>query len=341
MPKHNFEPLAGRLETIRIDSEALAGNTLGDPHERSVAVYLPYDPPEHGVPLLVDLTGYTGSGLKHVAWTPFGESVPQRLERLRREGALGPVAVAFPDCFTSLGGNQYVDNPVLGGWETFLLEDMLPALEREFPLRGGAANRAVFGKSSGGYGAYVQAFRHGDRWAGAASLSGDVGFELLFASDFPKTLTALREFGGPAGFIEAFHEGSKVRGDRFHTLMMLAMAATYDPAPDEPYGVRLPVDSRTCERIPERWANWLACDPLTWVEDVGMRASASKLKAFWIDCGSKDQYHLAYGSRRLHDALERHGVEHRYEEFDDDHSGIDYRMDVALPWLWERLWAST
>jgi hypothetical protein len=28
-----------------------------------------------------------------------------------------------------------------------------------------------------------------------------------------------------------------------------------------------------------------------------------------------------------------HGVEHRYEEFDGTHSGIDQRMDVSLPFL--------
>ena len=34
-------------------------------------------------------------------------------------------------------------------------------------------------------------------------------------------------------------------------------------------------------------------------------------------------------------ALQRieHGVEHRYEEFDGTHAGIDYRMDQSLPYL--------
>jgi hypothetical protein len=31
------------------------------------------------------------------------------------------------------------------------------------------------------------------------------------------------------------------------------------------------------------------------------------------------------------------GVSHRYEEFPDDHSGIDYRMDVSLPFLVDAL----
>jgi hypothetical protein len=28
---------------------------------------------------------------------------------------------------------------------------------------------------------------------------------------------------------------------------------------------------------------------------------------------------------------------HRYEEFDDDHSDVDYRMDVSLPFLYRAL----
>ncbi len=37
-------------------------------------------------------------------------------------------------------------------------------------------------------------------------------------------------------------------------MMTLAMGATYDPDPDAFLGIRLPVTTDTCERIPERWA---------------------------------------------------------------------------------------
>ena len=339
MPRHNFAALEGTLTTIKIRSKALEGNLLGDPAIREVALYLPHDAPADGVPLLVDLTGYTGSGLAHIGWKAFGESVPQRVERLRREGKIGAVAVAFPDCFTALGGNQYINNPVLGNWEDFILEEMLPALEKQFPLQGGAAGRALFGKSSGGYAAYRHAFFHGDRWGGVASLSGDVGFDLLFDGEWPNVLRTLAEYGGVEGFMKAFHESAKVKGEHFHILMMLGLAATYDPDPDAPFGVRLPVDERTCAWIEERRENWRSHDPLRWVDDEAARESASKLNAFYIDCGKRDQYNLIYGSRRMHDALDRCDIDHRYEEFDDNHSGIDYRMDTALPWLWSRLWS--
>ena len=48
-------------------------------------------------------------------------------------------------------------------------------------------------------------------------------------------------------------------------LMILAMAATYDPDPEAPMGVRLPVDAHTGQLDDERWARWLAHDPLTLV----------------------------------------------------------------------------
>ena len=83
--------------------------------------------------------------------------------------------------------------------------------------------------------------------------------------------------------------------------------------------------------IENLWANWLAWDPLTLVEThfEGLKS----LKALYIDCGTIDQYDLVYGARRLHRRLGALGVTHRYEEFPDTHSGIDYRMDVSLPYL--------
>jgi hypothetical protein len=35
--------------------------------------------------------------------------------------------------------------------------------------------------------------------------------------------------------------------------------------------------------------------------------------------------------------LTQHKVTHVYEEFDDTHSSIDYRMDVSLPYLYRAL----
>ena len=55
-----------------------------------------------------------------------------------------------------------------------------------------------------------------------------------------------------------------------------------------------------------------------------------RLKALYIDCGEKDQFNLLYGARRFVRRLNELGIPHRYQEFPDNHSGVDYRMDESL-----------
>jgi enterochelin esterase-like enzyme len=337
---HPFEPPRGRVETIEIDSRALRGNLLGDPTRRTVAVYLPEAGRgnEGDLPLLVALAGFTGSGLKQLAWRPFGESLPQRIDRLVASGAMGAVVLALPDCFTSLGGNQYVNSPVLGRWEDFLLDEMLPAVEARFRVRAGAGHRAVFGLSSGGYGALIQGLRHGEHWTAVACHAADVGFDIAYRRDFPLLLGELarHELEIPR-FIEHLRSAPRIRDGEMHALMLLAMAASYDPDPGAPWGIRLPVDVRTAELDPERWSRWLEHDPLCLVERPECQRSLRRLTGLFLDCGSRDTYHLHFGARRLARRLGQLGVAHRYEEFDDGHTGIDYRLDVSLPYLYRAI----
>jgi S-formylglutathione hydrolase FrmB len=321
----------GTIHRLTLNSRAVANNLLSDPAERAIDVYVPAGHDGKDMPLLVDLVGFTAGGPVHTNWKNFSENLPERLDRLIGTGAMAPCVVAFPDCFTKLGGNQYVNSPAMGNWDDFLRLEMVPLVEGRFGC-GGAGRRGLFGKSSGGYGAMVHALLHPDFWSAAAVHSGDMGFDLMYRHEFVPVLRALAKSGGSiAQWVENFWAAKKVKDADVHVLMMLAQAASFDPDPSQPLGVRLPVTLDTCEFIEERWANWLAWDPLTLVETRG--EGMKRLKGLHIDCGDIDQYNLVYGARRMHRALERLGVAHAYEEFPDDHSSVDYRMDVSLPFL--------
>jgi enterochelin esterase-like enzyme len=322
---------AGHVEKLVLDSALLKNNFLGEPNTREIDAYLPADTDPEGLPLLVDLVGFTAGGPVHTNWKNFSENLPERLDRLIRSGAMPPAVVAFPDCFTRLGGNQYINSAAVGPWADVLLKEFVPLVEGKYGC-GGKGKRGVFGKSSGGYGAIIHVLLYPDFWSAAACHSGDMGFELCYLREFPGLLRALAKQGGDIGkWIDAFHAAPKTKDSDIHQLMVLAMCATYDPDTSAPYGVRLPVDPKTCELIPERWKNYQAWDPLTLVETKGNGLKA--LKALYIDCGDIDQYDLVYGARRFHRALERLSVPHVYEEFPDDHSSVDYRMDKSLPIL--------
>jgi enterochelin esterase-like enzyme len=325
----------GTVRRLHLDSAALNGNLLGDPTRRTIDVYVPSGHDGSGLPLLVDLVGFTGGGPSHTNWKNFGENVPERLDRLIGTGAMKPVVVAFPDCFTRLGGNQYINSTAMGRWSDFLIAEMLPLVESRFGC-GGAGRRGVFGKSSGGYGAITQAMLRPETWSAAACHSGDMGFEMVYLPDLYGTLRVLGKHGSSIEtFIRHFEAAPKPTESDIHALMMLAMAASYDPDPGCFLGIRLPADLETGEILAERWDNWLAWDP---VRLADRHAEALKsLKFLFIDCGSDDQYNLVFGARRLHRKLDASGVRHRYEEFADNHSAIDYRMDISLPFLADAL----
>ena len=339
MPNHTFGPIDGEIKIITIDSKSLERNMIGDPTSRQVAIYLPPDWKNSGkeYPLFVDLVGYTGSGFAHTNWKPFAESVPQRVERLISEGKMGEVIIALPDCFTSLGGNQYINSIAVGNWADFLLKEMIPAIEAQFPVLEGKDNRGVFGKSSGGYGAIVHGMLYGDYWGALACHSGDMGFDSLFMGDFPKSLTHLEKYEGIEGFLNHVRSVKKMSNDDFHVLMMVAMGAFYDPDPNAPMGIRLPVDLRTCVLNEERWSMWLKHDPVCMIERKDVQDSLRSLKGIYIDCGFRDQYNLHFGARQLSDKLNNLNIEHVHEEFDDNHSSVDYRMDTSFPFLYNSL----
>jgi hypothetical protein len=73
-------------------------------------VYVPAGHDGQELPLLVYLVGFTGSGLSHTNWVGFRENLPERLDRLIGEERMPRVVVAFPVCFTRLGGNQYINS---------------------------------------------------------------------------------------------------------------------------------------------------------------------------------------------------------------------------------------
>jgi tetrahydromethanopterin S-methyltransferase subunit D len=58
----------GTVHTISVGSRALANNRLSDPTTRRVDVYVPAGQEGKGLPLLVDLVGFTAGGQR----TPTG-----------------------------------------------------------------------------------------------------------------------------------------------------------------------------------------------------------------------------------------------------------------------------
>ena len=192
----------GRVVVIEHTSKVLKGNALGDPHVRRLHVWLPpqYDAPEFAerrFPVLFDLVGFMGSGASHTNWKTFAENVPERAARLIHQKKMEPVIIVFPDCFTALGGNQYINSSAIGNYADYLTAELIPFVDANFRSLASREHRGCFGKSSGGYGAIVHGMLYSKHWGAIADHSGDAYFEFVYGHDWPNTLNTLAKFAKP------------------------------------------------------------------------------------------------------------------------------------------------
>lgn len=333
LPKSDWPQ--GEVVRLKHRSKVLKDNIWSDPSDRDLCVYLPAGYSDSGDPYvsLWDFAAFTNSGPGHLNWRNQGENLPRRLDRLIANGDMPPVVVPMPDCYSSLGGNQYINSAAVGRYADYVVQELVPFLSDHVNVIADRQGRGVFGKSSGGYGALVHAMYFPDTWGGVAAHAPDIGFEWVYRPEFPTAAAVLSACGGdPYRFLKNFWAKKNPGSPDYSTLLTLAMAASYDPCvgpgAEPESGIQLPFDLHTLEMDNERWGHWLRHDPLNLLESHADQLAA--LELLYIDVGSRDQYNIQYGTRAFTKGLSALGIEHHYEEFDGTHSGLDWRLDISL-----------
>jgi S-formylglutathione hydrolase FrmB len=330
-------PLSGRLDEHSLESEALRGNPLGDPHVRPLWVYVPPGAGEAALPSIYLLQGHTGQLDMWRNRSAFRPTVVELVDALFAGEGCPPALVVFVDAWTSYGGSQFLDSPGVGNYHTYLCDEVVPFVDASYPTLASAPHRALAGKSSGGYGAMVTPMLRPDLFGGLATHAGDALFELCYLPDIRDTVRALRDTYD--GSFDAFWRDFRSRpaftkGSDYTLLNTWAMAACYSANADG--SVDLPFDVATGRLDDATWARWLEWDP---VRMAARHADALRgLRAIYIDCGRRDQFFLDLGAEGFRRALEAIGVtDIFFELFDGTHSSVEYRYPVAIRYLAERL----
>ncbi len=333
---------AGRLDEHVIDSQALTGNPLRDPHRRPLYVYTPPgydDDPDRRYPTVFVIQGMTGQLDMWRNRNAFAPTVLEAVDAWFADASHPPAVVAFVDAWTSYGGSQFIDSPGTGRYHAYLCDEVVPFVDERYRTLADASHRGIAGKSSGGYGAMITPMLRPDLFGGLVTHAGDALFENCYAPEFPAAVRALRDHYG--GSFDAFWADFRARPGRSRPgdealVNEWAMAACYSTDADGT--VRLPFDTTTGRLIPEVWERWLAWDPVRMVPD---HADALRgLRAVWIDAGRGDEYYLDLGAEAFRAELAAIGVDDdrvRFELFDGRHGGIAWRYPEAIGWLAERL----
>jgi enterochelin esterase-like enzyme len=302
---------------LTIESEALRGNPLGDASERPLFVWTPEDASET-YPTVYVLHAHMRSARWWFNVEPFERSYPELIDEL------APAAnVVLVDGWTSVGGSQWIDSAAIGSYGSYLCDEVVPFVEARFPANGA---RALQGKSSGGYGAIVNALARPELFhAVAAHAPGPTLFDVTMAPDFAQAARTLRGRPPADWFADTF-AGLDSHADAVLVEVWSAALAFSDG--------ELPFDAETAELRDEVWQRWLAHDPVRLVREHA--AAARELRAVWLDAGDADTYFLDLATVALRRELLAAGLPDerlRFELFPGGHRGLSWRYPLSLEFL--------
>jgi len=277
---------------------------------RALFVWAPTEP-SRAYPVVYVLHSHLRDAQSWFNVEPFERSYPEAIE------ALAPAAiVALVDGWTDAGGGQWI-----GEHARYLCDDVVPFVEQRYPASGA---RGLQGKSSGGYGALVNAFTHPELFHAVAAHAPMALFEVTIAHDFALAARELRERG-----LSSPEEMLPVDGLTSAADAVLVELASLARAFSDG---TLPFDTRTGRLVPAVWERWLAHDPLR----LAAKTDPSALRGVWLDAGRRDEYFLDLGVLALRDELLARGLpEERLhcELFDGGHRGVSGRYPSSLEFL--------
>ncbi|HEX6096702.1 MAG TPA: alpha/beta fold hydrolase [Thermoanaerobaculia bacterium] len=303
---------AGTIQYLELHSQALEGNLLGDPADQEVAVYLPpgYDKSTARYPVLYLLHGIGGG---FTDWTKHWD-LRGSMDAVIAAGS-PPFLVVMPNGGNRLGGGFYMDSPVSGKWETYIVGELLPHIDRAFRTRTAADSRGIAGHSMGGFGALRLAMRHPDLFTSVYAMSPCC---LDLVEDIGHGNQAWRK---AIGFKSPDDIAKSLAENDFYPVAIYALASALSPNPDKPpFYVDLPVRQVRGELMPEPVTDELWRNSLLMSQLPDHRAALLRMRAIALDYGTSEQFaHISATTPEFSHELARLRVPHRLEVYDGDH----------------------
>ena len=327
----------GSVVEIVIPAPSLAGNLLGDPAQQRLSVYLPpgYDSStDKRYPVLYLLHGFTGTNR---TWmidpdSPANEPVAdsrdgnyqhagmierKRLDSIIAAGVVPELIIVAPNGRNAYKHSFYVNSPVTGNWEDYIVEDVVNYVDANYRTLLSASSRGIVGHSGGGNGALFLAMRHADVFGSVYAMAPcclgpmyslpplenpDIGEPTPFWQEVYSRISALST-------VDQLQNTFTDRPEDFWVNAEFAAGAAYAPNPDRAplyadylYEMRDGNFVRNESAIQRRLA--LSAFHLIDQHEADLRS----LRGILIDYGEYEMASLVSGNAEFARALARRGV---------------------------------
>ncbi|WP_209331357.1 alpha/beta hydrolase [Lunatimonas salinarum] len=315
----------GGKERIKVYSQALEGNLIGDPAERDVTVYLPpsyKSNPDRRYPVLYVLHGFTDTDSQWFGWETHWINLQTVIEKSLSEGLSKEMIVVMPNAYNRFKGSMYANSPTIGDWETFVTKELVAHIDTNYRTLANRNSRGLAGHSMGGYGTLRLGMKNPDVYAAIYALS-----------------PCCMEGGANTNTeqmakLEAFTP-EQLEDANFFEIAAFATSAAFAPNPQNP-PLYLDLPAKGGELRQDVINKIIANRTLNHVDQY--IHNLKKLKAIALDAGIQDRG-ISEASKKLHELLDSYQIPHFYESYQGDHlNRIAERIQTkALPFFSENL----
>ncbi len=306
-----------------IPAPSLENNLVGEPPKRDIFVYLPpsYGEPARRFPVVYYLPGYGDRSM-------IGFNLPDSIDALVESGAVNEMIVVVASGASKLGGSFYVNSPVTGNWEDFIVQDVVGYVDDHYRTLARAESRGITGHSMGGFGALNIAMHHPDVFSAVYSMSPGLFDEnglaesQIFASEsLIKGFVKFEE-----GLVTLPLEEAQKRTFSMSQQFALSYGYAFAPNPDrQPPYLDYPfseVDGQLV-RDDEVWSTWESGYGGIAAETQQYKENLLKLKGIVVDYGRYDEYNwIPKGCEYFGEQLAAAGIPVKVESYSGSHQSV-------------------
>lgn len=310
------------VEHIKVHGASLEGNLEGDAVDRDVIVFLPpsYKQDKHRrYPVVYALHGYS---IGAEQWT-HEIHVPQTIEGAFAQGAKEMIVV-LPDSKTVHNGSMYSSSVTTGDFENFISHDLVAYVDAHYRTIPERRSRGLVGHSMGGYGATRIGMKHADVFGSLYIMSPCCLSPRPMTSVNPELEKSLEAVKTP-------EDSAKLP---FFARATLASAAAWSPDPKNP-PLYLDLPFKDGAVRPDVLEKWTANSPLAFIDQyIG---NLRKYHGIAIDVGDQDGLRIDTG--KLHDVLDKYGIDNSFEIYHGTHTSAvaDRFQNHVMPFFSQNL----
>jgi S-formylglutathione hydrolase FrmB len=227
----------------------------------------------------------------------------------------------------NLGGIFYASNFLIGDWQVFIGEQLIPHFDTfYYPTNIDVNRRAVAGLGMGGYGALRLALEYPNLFKVVGAMSAPLSFGGTDPAGWLSTYLMPTVLAENFGSYDSIKVSDPFDPSKPATSWMFAMATAFSPRADTTdssgttwhripgtnYGVDSPFDGSAL--VPSVVAQWMGWDIENLLSNPPYSGALSGKKVY-LDCGDADEFDFDAQNRKFDTFLTNQNISHVYFEY--------------------------